>query len=208
MSSVTGKTIVLAGARRRERESRVATKRLRDLGAIVVDVGVDGGIDDMRSLAVEILGRERRIDVLAHVGARRGFEGAVLHPYLLTRLLADRVAESRGRVLWSVGPAHRTATFAVDAPPARGRRARAQEDGGHQLVRALLVHEWVHRDDRLGTASFGDPVSMVALCGSDEVLRGGHFVNGVRVADAPAALDADLAARVWDRCAAETRTGP
>jgi hypothetical protein len=209
VSLVTGKTIVLAGPHRRERGVRDANRKLRDLGAVVVDVGVDGGVDDMRSLAVELLARERRIDVLAHLGARRDFEGAILHPYLLTRLLADRVAESRGRVLWSVGANHRDVGFDPDAPPAGGRRARAAEEAGHQLARALLVHEWVRRDERIGVASFEPDVpTLVLLCGSDERLTGGHFVGATRVADAPAALDVVLATRLWDRCAAETRVEP
>jgi hypothetical protein len=170
VSNVTGKIVVLASARRRPRDARRAAHQLRDLGAVVVDVGVDGTIDDMRRLAVELLARERRVDVLVHLGARRDFEGAVVHPYLLTRLLGDRVAESRGRVLWSVASTHRTATFEADSGPE------------HQLARALLAHEWVRRDDRIGTASFEDAVSLVSLCGSDEQLRGGHFATDARLA--------------------------
>jgi len=196
VSNVTGKIVVLASARRRRRDARQATHQLRDLGAVVVDVGVGGTIDDMRSLAVELLARERRVDVLVHLGARRDFEGAVVRPYLLTRLLGDRVAESRGRVLWSVASAHRTASFGADSGPA------------HQLARALLVHEWFRRDDRVGTASFEDAVSLVYLCGNDEQLRGGHFVKGGRVADAPAAIDATCATMVWERCASDTRLAP
>jgi hypothetical protein len=204
--NVTGKTIILAGAHHRDRVVLDATHRMRDLGAVVVvQIVNDAAVDDMRTLAVELLAHEPRIDVLAHVGARRGFGAAVLQPYLLTRLLADRVATSRGRVLWSVGAAHRSAVFDPDAAPERTRRA----DASHQLARALLVHEWARRDDRIGVASFEpDAATLVQLCGSDERLSGGHFVDGVRVADAPAATDEALAAQLWARCASATRLDP
>jgi hypothetical protein len=129
----------------------------------------------------------------------------VLQPYLLTRLLADRVAAARGRVLWSVDGSHRKVTFDPEAAPARGRR----DDAGLQLARALLVHEWVRRDDRIGTASFEpDAATLVQLCGTDERLRGGHFVDAVRVADAPAACDDATATRLWERCALACRLDP
>jgi hypothetical protein len=206
--NVTGKIIVVASVRRRERAAREVTHQLRGMGAVVVDVGVDGSVDDMRTLAAELLAQEPRIDVVVHLDTRRDFEGAVVHPYLLTRLLGERVAESRGRVLWSVAAPHRTATFDPDAPPARGRRAARAAAAGHQLARALLVHEWARRDDRIATASFEDRTSLAYLCGSDEQLRGGHFVNAVRVADAPAATDATVATKVWERCATAARLAP
>jgi hypothetical protein len=204
--NVTGKTIVLAGAHHRDRVVLDASHRLRDLGAVVVvQIVTDAAVDDMRTLAAELLGHEPRIDVLAFLGARRGFDAAVLQPYLLTRLLADRIAAARGRVLWSVDGSHRRATFDPDAAPGRGRR----DDGPHQLARALLVHEWARRDDRLGTASFEpDAATVVQLCGTDERLRGGHFAAGVRVADAPAACDEATAARLWERCAVACRLDP
>jgi hypothetical protein len=204
--TVTGKTVLVACARHRDRVVLDATHRLRDLGAVVVvQVVNDGAIDDMRSLAAELLAHERRLDVVAHVGTRHGFASAVVQPYLLTRLLADRVAQSRGRVLWSVESSHRTASFDPDAPPERRRR----EAPGLQFARALLVHEWVRRDERIGIASFEpDPATLVQLCGTDERLRGGHFVDGVRVADAPAALDPDVGGRLWARCAEEARLQP
>jgi hypothetical protein len=204
--NVTGKTIVVAGAHHRDRVVLDATHRLRDLGAVVVvQIVNDAAVDDMRSLAVELLASQRRIDVLAHVGTRRGFDAAVVQPYLLTRLLADRVAESRGRVLWSVEGSHRAAAFDPDA--ASGRRRRA--DPGLQLARALLVHEWARRDQRVGTASFEpDAATLVQLCGSNERLRGGHFVDAVRVADAAAACEEATAARLWERCAAAARLEP
>jgi len=208
VSSVTGKTIVVASAHHRDRVVREAAPRLRSMGAVVVVevVAADGAVDDMRGLAIELLARERRIDVLALVGTRRSFDTAVVQPYLLTRLLADRLAESRGRALWSVDGTHRTAEFDPDAAR-RGRGRRA--DSTHQLARALLVHEWARRDDRIGIASFDpDAATLVQLCGSDERLRGGHFVGGVRVADALAATDADVAARLWVRCAARARLEP
>ena len=189
MSNVTGKTIVVASAHHRDRVAREATARLRSMGAVVVVevVAADRAVDDMRGLAIELVAREPRIDVLAFVGTRRGFDTAVLQPYLLTRLLADRVAQSRGRVLWSVDGTRRQ----------------------HQLARALLVHEWARRDDRIGVASFDpDAATLVQLCGTDERLRGGHFVNGLRVADAPATTDAEVASRLWERCAAQTRLEP
>ena len=95
----------------------------------------DRTVDDMRTLADELLGHHVRVDVLAYVGTRHDFTRAVLQPYLLTRLLADRIAATDGRVLWSVTESHRTATFDPDADPASGRGA----DGSLQLARALLV---------------------------------------------------------------------
>ena len=200
VSGVTGKTIVIASAHHRDRVVREVAPRLRSMGAVVVVevVAADRAVDDMRGLAIELAAREPRIDVLALVGTRRGFDSAVVQPYLLTRLLADRLAASRGRVLWSVDGTHRTTTFDPDA-----RR------GTHQLARALLVHEWPRRDKRIGIASFDpDAATLVQLCGSDERLRGGHFVHGVRVADAPATTDAELASRLWGRCAAQCRLEP
>ena len=147
MPNVTGKTVVIGGAHHRDRVILDAMHRMRDLGAVVVvQIVNDAAVDDMRTLATELLGHEPRIDVLAHVGVRRSFEGAVLQPYLLTRMLADRLAASRGRVLWSVDASHRGATFDPEAEPRRGRKAA----GPHQLARALLVHEWPRRDGRLG----------------------------------------------------------
>ena len=206
MPNVTGKTVVIAGAHHRDRVIHDAMHRLRDHGAVVVvQIVNDAAVDDMRTLATELLGHEPRIDVLAHVGIRRTFAGALLQPYLLTRLLADRLAASRGRVLWSVAGSHRTATFDPDAAPARGRKA----EGPQQLARALLVHEWPRRDGRIGAASFEpDAATLVQLCGSDERLAGGHFVGGVRVADAPATTDDASAARLWERCATATRLEP
>jgi hypothetical protein len=204
--NVTGKTVVIAGAHHRDRVILDAMHRMRDLGAVVVvQIVNDAAVDDMRTLATELLGHEPRLDVLAHVGVRRSFEGAVLQPYLLTRMLADRLAASRGRVLWSVDASHRGATFDPEAEPRRGRKAA----GSHQLARALLVHEWPRRDGRLGTASFEpDAATLVQLCGSDERLAGGHFVGGVRVADALATTDDAMAARLWERCATATRLEP
>jgi hypothetical protein len=206
VSNVTGKAILIASAHHRDRVVREATQRLRDLGAVVVvQVVNDGAVDDMRSLAIELLAHEPRIDVLAHVGERSSFDGAVVQPYLLTRLLADRIAHGRGRVLWSVSGAHRAVTLDLDAMPTRGRRAR----GTYALARALLVHEGARRDARIGWASFDpDPATLVQLCGSDERLRGGHFVDGVRVTDAPAARDAEAAAALWARCAEACRLAP
>lgn len=206
MPNVTGKSILVASAHHRDPVVREATRRLRDLGAVVVvQVVNDGAVDDMRTLAAELLAHEPRIDVLAHVGERRSFDATVVQPYLLTRLLADRVADSRGRVLWSVGPEHRAATLDLDDAAVQGR----QSDGAHQLARALLVHEGARRHDRIGWASFEpDAATLVQLCGTDERLRGGHFVGGVRVADAPAASEVDAASRTWDRCAMAARLEP
>jgi len=206
VSNVTGKSILIASAHHRDRVVRETARRLRDLGAVVVvHVVSDGAVDDMRSLAVELLAREPRVDVLAHVGLRRGFDAAVVQPYLLTRLLAERVATSRGRMLWSVDGGHRAATLDLDTLPARGRRA----DGAHQLARARLVHEGARREPRLGWASFEpDAATLVQLCGTDEHLRGGHFVGGVRVADAPSACDAAAASALWDLCATRARVEP
>ncbi len=202
MPDVTGTTIVVAGAHHRDRVILDAMHRLRDLGAtVIVQIVNDAAVDDMRSLAIELLAQPR-IDVLAFVGVRHGFDGAVLQPYLLTRLLADRVAAHQGRVLWSVDASYRGATFDPDAPPQRGKHA----DGPHQLARALLVREWPRRDDRIGSASFEpDAATLVQLCRTDEPLRGGHFVGGVEMADAPGGADDALAARVWERCATATR---
>ena len=101
------------------------------MGAVVVVevVAADGAVDDMRGLAIEVLAREPRIDVLALVGTRRGFDAAVVQPYLLTRLLADRLAAES----WS--------------GPVVGRRHAPQAPAAH---RALLVHEWAaaRRADR------------------------------------------------------------
>jgi hypothetical protein len=204
--NVTGKTVVIATAHHRDPVVLEATHRLRDLGAVVVvQVVNDRSVDDMRALAVELLAHEPRVDVLVHVGVRRGFEATVVQPYLLTRLLTDRVAAGRGRVLWSVGAEHRAATLDLEATPARGRRS----DGAHQLARALLVHEGARRDPRIGWASFEpDAATLVQLCGTDERLRGGHFVEGVRVADAPAATDVAAASRVWEHCATAARLDP
>ena len=206
MGGVAGKTVILAGAHHRDRVILDAMHRLRDGGAVVVvQIVNDAAVDDMRSLAIELLAHRPRIDVLAFVGARRGFDRAVLQPYLLTRLLADRVAESHGRVLWSVDGSYRTATFDPDAPQGRGRHAGAS----YQLARALLVHAWPRRDERIGVAGFEpDSSTLFHLCGTDEPLDGGHFVDSRRVADERAAIDDLCANRVWERCATETRLDP
>jgi hypothetical protein len=203
---ITGKTIIVAGAHHLDRVVLDTKHRLRADGAeVVVQIVNDRTVDDMRTLADELLGHHPRIDVLAHVGTRHDLTRAVLQPYLLSRLLADRIAATDGRVLWSVAESHRTATFDPDAEPVSGRGA----DGTLQLARALLVHEWPQRDERLGAASFvPDAATLSQLCATDEPLDGGHFVDQVRVADAPATTDAALASRVWERCATATRLDP
>ena len=81
MPNVTGKTVVIAGAHHRDRVILEAMHRMGDLGAVVVvQIVNDGAVDDMRTLAAELLGHEPRIDVLAHVGTRRTFASAVLQP--------------------------------------------------------------------------------------------------------------------------------
>ncbi len=43
-----------------------------------------------------------------------------------------------------------------------------------------------------------DPATMLFLAGTDERLRGAHFVDARRVADPPALRDAETARRLWD----------
>ncbi len=61
---------------------------------------------------------------------------------------------------------------------------------------------------RVGVADFTpDVATLLFLAGTDERLRGGHFVDARRVADPPALRDADAAGRLWDLAAARLGLG-
>jgi NAD(P)-dependent dehydrogenase (short-subunit alcohol dehydrogenase family) len=220
VSNVTGKTILVAGAPG-DRTTRGAAGRLRDLGAVVVTASVDfASLDDVRRVAAEELGREPRIDVLvtsADARFRRltltgdGFEAMLqvnaLGPHLLCRLLTDRLAASRGRVLAALSrrDASRGLVDLDDLDRAHGYRARSVY-AASKLAGALLTREHARRVATVDVADFTpDVATLVFLAGTDERLRGGHFVDARRVADPPAWRDVETARRLWELAA--TRLG-
>jgi NAD(P)-dependent dehydrogenase (short-subunit alcohol dehydrogenase family) len=125
-------------------------------------------LGDVRRLAAELLDRCPRIDVLANNagglwtrriltadGNEQTFQVNALAPYLLTRLLTERLQESGGRVInTSTMMVHKNAGLDLeDLDSVHGYKAHKVYNGS-KLAAALLTREFARRHPELGVADF------------------------------------------------------
>ena len=125
-------------------------------------------LDDVRALADRLLARLDRIDVL---GANAGgvwptrtitvdghettFQVNHLAPYLLTRLLADRLADSGGRVVVTSSRAHASGRLRLDdLDDTRHRYSATRAYGTSKLANVLFARELPRRLTGIHAASF------------------------------------------------------
>jgi len=148
-----GATVVPVG-RSPEKTAAVA----REVGAepLVADFE---RLDDVRRLARDLLERHPVIDVLANNaggvwprrevtpdGHERTFQVNHLAPYLLTRLLADRLEAADGRVVTTSSAAHTTGRLDLDDLDTEHRRYRSfRVYGTTKLENVLFTRELARR---------------------------------------------------------------
>jgi NAD(P)-dependent dehydrogenase (short-subunit alcohol dehydrogenase family) len=200
-------------------------------------------LDEVRRLADALLERCPRIDVLANNaggawtrrivtvdGYEQTFQVNVLAPYLLMRLLADRLHESGGRVITTSSMAHQAGHLDLHNLNRYSWRSYSTS----KLAIMLLDREFARRHPDIGVADFHPGViasefwrsiaplrlllktplryligsseqgadTLVYLAGTDEPLHAGYYVNRRRVQERAAARDPVTADALWDRCAA------
>ncbi|MCS5719193.1 SDR family NAD(P)-dependent oxidoreductase [Herbiconiux sp. CPCC 205763] len=145
-------------------------------------------LDDVRELAGQLLARYPRIDVLANnagglMGPREGtvdghektFQVNHLAPFLLTMLLADRLAESRATVIATSSVAHRLySDFDIDDLESR-RRYRPELAYGNAKLENILFTRELHKrfhDRGISSAAFHPGVVATSFsAGSQSGLR-------------------------------------
>lgn len=141
--------------------------------AVAAELGADhvvadfARLDDVRSLAARLLDDYPRIDVLANnaglmAGSRRTvtadgheltFQVNYLAPFLLTRLLLDRLLASRGTVVATCSLAHRWGRLRLDDLDHRRRYTPFRAYGDSKLAQLLHVRELHRRYSAQGLAS-------------------------------------------------------
>jgi NAD(P)-dependent dehydrogenase (short-subunit alcohol dehydrogenase family) len=201
-------------------------------------------LDEVRRLADTVLERCPRIDVFANNaggawlrrivtvdGYEQTFQVNVLAPYLLMRLLAERLRTSEGRVITTSSMAHTVGHLDLRSV---GQGYSWRSYSNSKLAIMLLDREFARRHPDIGVADFHPGViasefwrgiaplrlllktplryligsseqgadTLVYLAGTDEPLRGGYYVNRRRVRELSAARDPVTADCLWDRCAA------
>jgi NAD(P)-dependent dehydrogenase (short-subunit alcohol dehydrogenase family) len=141
-------------------------------GALASELGVPplvadfARLDDVRRVADRLLAQYPRIDVLANNaggawrrrtitvdGFEQTFQVNVLAPYLLMRLLADRLRERNGRVITTSSRAHTTGHLdlrRVTNPRAFSWRSYSTS----KLAIMLLDREYARRYPDIGVADF------------------------------------------------------
>lgn len=123
-------------------------------------------LDDVRRLAADLLDRYPQLDVLANNaggawrrrvltidGFEQTFQVNVLAPYLLMRLLAERLRASGGRVITTSSRAHMTGRLDVHtltAPPSFSWRSYSTS----KLAIMLLDREYARRYPEIGVADY------------------------------------------------------
>ena len=189
-----------------------AARELHELGATVVPVGRDekrlgkvaaaveaepmladfASLDAVRALAVALLERHERIDVLVNnaglVSGRRrlsadGYEltFAVNHlaPFLLTNLLLDRLRESgHGRVVTTSSGAHHGGLIDLDdLQLERGRFSANRAYANSKLANVLFTRELARREESVVANCFHPGVIRTRLTrGANPALRLGALV--------------------------------
>jgi NAD(P)-dependent dehydrogenase (short-subunit alcohol dehydrogenase family) len=121
---------------------------------------------DVRRLAAELLDRYPRIDVLANNaggfwprrtqtvdGNEITFQVNALAPYLLTRLLTERLRESSGRVIVTSSHAHYSGRLNLD-DLSNARSSWMRIYATSKLAGALLTREYARRHPGIGVADF------------------------------------------------------
>ncbi|WP_382305152.1 SDR family NAD(P)-dependent oxidoreductase [Herbiconiux sp. UC225_62] len=144
--------------------------------AVAAELGADSftadfaRLDDVRELATQLLTRYPRIDVLANNagglmgpreetvdGHEKTFQVNHLAPFLLTMLLADRLAESRGTVIATSSVAHRLySDFDIDDLESR-RHYRPELAYGNAKLENILFTRELHKrfhDRGISAAAF------------------------------------------------------
>jgi len=140
--------------------------------AIAAELGVApltadfANLADVRRLAADLLERCPRIDVLASnaggLWPRRTqtiddneitFQVNVLAPYLLTRLLTERLRASNGRIIVTSSHAHYWIRLNLD-DLSNARAAWPRLYATSKLASALLTREYARRHPELGVADF------------------------------------------------------
>ncbi|SDX83867.1 NADP-dependent 3-hydroxy acid dehydrogenase YdfG [Amycolatopsis xylanica] len=141
--------------------------------AIAKELGVEGltvdytNLADVRRLAGELLERCPRIDVLANNagglwtqrnitvdGYEQTFQVNCLAPYLLTRLLTDRLRESGGRVVITTSDNHKTGKVNLDDLDSEQGYKSQKAYANSKLAAAILNREYARRYPELGVADF------------------------------------------------------
>lgn len=140
-------------------------------------------LDDVRALAAAVLSRYDTIDVLANnagglVGKRadtadgheRTFQHNVLAPFLLTKLLADRLAESNGRTIFTASVANRFGHVRLDDLDSRRRAYLGgwRAYGTSKLETIMLTREFARRTGQ--TAWSFHPGSVATAFGTDTAI--------------------------------------
>ncbi len=150
-------------------------------------------LDDVRALADRLLTRLDRIDVLAANaggvwphrvltpdGHETTFQVNHLAPYLLTRLLADRLAGSDGRVVVTSSRAHASGRIRLDdLDGVRGRYSASRAYGASKLANVLFARELPRRLPGIRAASFHPGVVATAFA-RDGGLWGWFYASPMR----------------------------
>lgn len=140
---------------------------------IAEDLGVEpmiadfSDLDDVRRLASDLLERCPRIDVLANNagglwthrnitadGNEQTFQVNTLAPYLLTRLLTERLRESDGRVVFTISDNHKSGEVKLDDLDLAHGYKSAKAYANSKLAVAMLDREFARRHPELGVADF------------------------------------------------------
>lgn len=161
--SAAGARVVIVG-RSPQKTERIAT----DLGVdhLVADFA---RLDDVRTLAGQLLRRYPRIDVLANNaggimgdreltvdGHEKTFQVNHLAPFLLTTLLMDRLVASRASVINTSSAANRFGRINLDDLDNARKYSPGRAYGGAKLANILFTRE-LHRryhDRGIATAAF------------------------------------------------------
>ena len=209
---MTQRTVIITGAS--DGIGAVAARMLHDRGDRIVVVGRSPAktrvvaesigadffvadfarLDDVRTLAAELLERYPRIDVLANnaggiLGSREvtadGYEKTFqvnhLAPFLLTNLLMDRLAESGASVINTSSVANaRFARFDIDDVHAENGYSENRAYGNAKLANILFTSELHNRffDRGISTAAFHPGIVRTSFAtGSTSLMR--HLYRSV-----------------------------
>jgi NAD(P)-dependent dehydrogenase (short-subunit alcohol dehydrogenase family) len=202
----TGRTVVITGAsdgigaaaarelHRRGDTVVVVGRSAEKTATVAAEIGADSftadfaRLDDVRTLASELLARYPRIDVLANNagglmgpreetvdGHEKTFQVNHLAPFLLTMLLADRLAESGASVIATSSVAHRLySDFDIDDLESRRRYRPELAYGNAKFANILFTRELNKRfgDRGISAAAFHPGVVATSFsAGSSSGLR-------------------------------------
>jgi NAD(P)-dependent dehydrogenase (short-subunit alcohol dehydrogenase family) len=138
---------------------------------------------DVRRLAADLLERCPRIDVLANNaggftrartqtadGHEQTFQVNVLAPYLLTRLLVERLQASDGRIITTSSHAHYWVRLNLD-DLGNARSAWPGTYARSKLAGAILTRELARRHPELGVADFHPGIIATSIARDVPILR-------------------------------------